>query len=721
MGATGTPRRLSRLAPSRGATREGGERGRLDARPCRRHASARRRPERAQRRHQGSAVRIAARRALARSRPRRAPGEPRRGRSAARRCRALFRRRHGDSRPGPSDGHRDRRPARARAERAREELPAHPVPARERPPLRRDESPRAPEPSRRVRSAPPVARRSSHLGSLTRLGVMGKRVLIVGGVAGGASCAARLRRLDDTAEIVVFDRGPHVSFANCGLPYFVGDVITDERKLLIATRELFRQRFDIAVRTRHEVTAIDRARRTIAVTAVEAGPGREGRYDALGLSPAAAPIRPPMPGIELPGIFAVRTIPDSVGIRTWIARRRPQRALVVGGGFIGLEMAENLVHRGLGVTVLEKLPQVMPPLDPEMAEPVRRHLIDQGVMVRVGDGLVRFEPAGEGIAAITEAGARLVSELVILSIGVRPETGLARQAGLPLGPRGGILVDAQMRTADPAIWAMGDAVEVRDVVTGQEVILPLAGPANRQGRVAAESICGRPREFRGVQATAVVGVMGLTVASTGASEKGLRRAGVSNFQVVYLHPGHHAGYYPGARPIHLKLLFSVPEGRVLGVQAVGLEGVEKRVDVIATMIQMGGTVRDLAEAELCYAPQFGAAKDPVNLAGMIATNHLNGDMPLADWRRLGAGEQLLVDVREPEEFAAGHIPGAVNMPLTGLRERFAELPRDRPLALYCQVGQRGYYAARFLLQHGYQAANLSGGWTTYRALEPTAS
>ena len=550
---------------------------------------------------------------------------------------------------------------------------------------------------------------------------MGKRVLIVGGVAGGASCAARLRRLDETAEIVVFDRGPYVSFANCGLPYFVGDVITDERTLLIATRELFRQRFDIAVRTRHEVTAIDRARRTIAVTDLEAGTDREERYDALVLSPGAAPIRPPMPGIELPGIFAVRTIPDSVGIRTWIAQRRPQRALVVGGGFIGLEMAENLVHRGLGVTVLEKLPQVMPPLDPEMAEPVRRHLIDQGVMVRVGDGLVRFEPAGEGIAAITEAGARLVSDLVILSIGVRPETGLAKQAGLPLGPRGGILVDAQMRTADPAIWAMGDAVEVRGVVTGQEVILPLAGPANRQGRVAAESICGRRREFRGVQATAVVGVMGLTVASTGASEKGLRRAGVTDFQVVYLHPGHHAGYYPGARPIHLKLLFSVPEGRVLGVQAVGLEGVEKRVDVIATMIQMGGTVRDLAEAELCYAPQFGAAKDPVNLAGMIATNHLNGDMPLADWRRLGSDGQLLVDVREPEEFAAGHIPGAVNMPLSGLRERFAELPRDRPLALYCQVGQRGYYAARFLLQHGYQAANLSGGWTTYRALEPMAS
>jgi NADPH-dependent 2,4-dienoyl-CoA reductase/sulfur reductase-like enzyme/rhodanese-related sulfurtransferase len=545
---------------------------------------------------------------------------------------------------------------------------------------------------------------------------MRKRVLIVGGVAGGASCAARLRRLDETAEIVMFDRGPHVSFANCGLPYFVGDVITEERKLLVATSELFRERFDITVRTRHEVTAIDCARRTIAVRDLAAGVEREEPYDALVLSPGAAPIRPSMPGVDLPGIFAVRTIADSVGIRSWIAQRRPRSALVVGGGFIGLEMAENLAHRGLAVTVLEKLPQVMPPLDPEMAEPVHRHLVDQGVTVHLGDGLARFAEEGERIAAITEGGARLTADLVILAIGVRPETGLARDAGLPLGPRGGILVDAQMRTADPAIWAMGDAVEVRDVVTGQEVILPLAGPANRQGRVAAESICGRSREFRGVQATAVVGVFGLTVASTGASEKGLRRAGVTGFEVVYLHPGHHAGYYPGAQPIHLKLLFSVPEGRVLGVQAVGLEGVEKRVDVIAAMIQMGATVRDLAEAELCYAPQFGAAKDPVNLAGMIAANHLDGDMPLAEWRRLGSDGQVAVDVREPDEFAAGHVAGALNLPLSQLRGRYGELPRDRPLAVYCQVGQRGYYAVRFLLQHGYRAANLSGGWTTYQAL-----
>jgi NADPH-dependent 2,4-dienoyl-CoA reductase/sulfur reductase-like enzyme/rhodanese-related sulfurtransferase len=423
-----------------------------------------------------------------------------------------------------------------------------------------------------------------------------------------------------------------------------------------------------------------------------------------------------MPGIDLPGIFAVRTIPDSVRIRSWIDERKPERALVVGGGFIGLEMAENLAHRGLTVTVLEKLPQVMPPLDPEMAEAVRTHLVSRGVEVRLGDGLARFEAAGDRIVAVTESGARIAAGLVILAIGVRPETGLAVAAGLPLGPRGGILVDEQMRTADPNVFAVGDAVEVRDVVTGQEVVLPLAGPANRQGRIAADAICGRPSTFRGVQATAVVGVFGLTVASTGASEKGLRRAGVTAFERVYLHPGHHAGYYPGAKPIHLKLLFHVPDGRVLGAQAVGLEGVEKRIDVIAMAIQMRGTVRDLAEAELCYAPQFGGAKDPVNLAGMVAVNHLDGDMPLAEWTRLGVEDTVVVDVRDPNEFAAGHVPGAVNVPLTELRRRQRELPRDRPLALCCGVGQRAYYAVRFLAQRGYTVANLSGGYETYRAL-----
>ena len=547
---------------------------------------------------------------------------------------------------------------------------------------------------------------------------MGKRVLIVGGVAGGASCAARLRRLDEAAEIVLFDRGPHVSFANCGLPYFVGNVITEERNLLVASSELFRQRFNITVRTRHEVTAIDRARRTIRVRDLDAAGGpseREESYDALLLAPGAAPIRPPLPGIDLPGIFAVRTIPDTRRIRTWIEERRPRRALVVGGGFIGLEMAENLAHRDLQVTILEKLPQVMPPLDAEMAATVQAHLEAAGVTLHLGDGLAGFEAEGAGLVALTENGARLGADLVILSIGVRAETALAIGAGLPLGERGGIVVDAQMRTDDPHIWAVGDAVEVRDVISGQEVIVPLAGPANRQGRIAAESIAGRGRDFRGVQATAVVGVFGLTVATTGASEKGLRRSGVADTATVYLDPGHHAGYYPGAKPIHLKLLFHVPDGRILGAQAVGLEGVEKRIDVIATMIQLGGTVRDLAEAELCYAPQFGGAKDPVNLAGMIAVNHLDGLMPLADWHALGAAAQL-VDVRDPSEFDAGHIPGARNLPLSQLRERFREIDIDHPVTLYCGVGQRAYYATRFLAQHGYRAANLSGGYTTYRAL-----
>lgn len=547
---------------------------------------------------------------------------------------------------------------------------------------------------------------------------MGKRVLIVGGVAGGASIAARLRRLDESAEIVLFERGPYVSFANCGLPYHVGNVIAEESKLLVASRELFRDRFAIDVRVGHEVVRIDRESKRIRVRDLGTGVETDEAYDVLALSPGAAPFRPNAPGLDLPGVFSVRTIPDTRKIRDWLAGGTRREAVVVGGGFIGLEMAENLLARGVKVTILEKLPQVMPPLDAEMAAFVARHLRKHGVELRLGEGFSGITAAGERLVVRTDLDRAIETDLVILAIGVRPETKLAVDAGLRLGARGGIEVDARMCTSDPSIYAVGDAVEVRDVVLGQEVVLPLAGPANRQGRIAAEAIAGRETGFRGVQATAVVGLMGLTAASTGASEKGLKRAGITDYGVVYLHPGHHAAYYPGARPVHLKLIYA-KDGRVLGAQAVGEEGVDKRIDVIATTIQHGGTVHDLAEAELCYAPQFGSAKDPVNLAGMMAANALHGDMPLASWSD-APGHAGLIDVREPNEFAAGHLDGALNLPLSQLRKRLVEVPKDRPLLLYCAAGQRGYFAQRLLLQHGFDAKNLSGGWLTWTAMQEAA-
>lgn len=548
---------------------------------------------------------------------------------------------------------------------------------------------------------------------------MGQRVLIVGGVAGGASTAARLRRLDERSEILLFDRGPFVSFANCGLPYLVGDVIADERKLLLASSSSFRQRFNIEVRTEHEVLSIDRSRAVVRVRELKTGVERDEAWDQLVLAPGAAPVVPDVEGRDLDGVFVVRSIPDSRRIRAFLEERARSEAVVVGGGFIGLEMAENLARRGLEVTLLEKLPQVLPPLDPEMAATVGLHLREKGVELRLDEGLARLTRDGEKLQVHTDAGHVCSADLVILAIGVRPEVGLARDAGLAIGARGGIVVDEQQRTSDPRILAVGDAVEVRDRVSGQELILPLAGPANRQGRVAAETIARGTARFRGVQATAIVGLFDLVVATTGANEKGLHRLGRTDYHAVYLHPGHHASYYPGAEPVHLKLIFDYA-GKILGAQAVGSEGVDKRIDVIATVLKLGGTVHDLAELELCYAPQFGSAKDPANIAGMMAVNVLRGDMPLGDWKTVTDPSHVLVDVREPDEYGAGHLDGAINLPLSVLRERYHELPRDKPIWLYCAVGQRGYFAQRMLMQHGYDARNLSGGFTTWKAFQTAA-
>jgi NADPH-dependent 2,4-dienoyl-CoA reductase/sulfur reductase-like enzyme/rhodanese-related sulfurtransferase len=533
------------------------------------------------------------------------------------------------------------------------------------------------------------------------------KTIIVGGVAGGASCAARLRRLNEHASITVYDRGPFVSFANCGLPYHVGGVIPNEASLLLASPQLFHDRFRIDVRVHHEVVSIQREAKTVTVRNLLIGTEFEDAYDVLVLSPGAAPLKPELPGLDLPGVFTVRTIPDTREIRGWIAKTNAKHAVVAGGGFIGLEMAENLRHLGLEVILVQSGPQVMMPMDKEMVAPLHAHLEQHGVQLRLNTALTGVAQSG-GKLRVNDA---IETDLVILGLGVRPETSLAKAAGLRLGQRGGIAVDAHQRTSDPSILAIGDAVEVRDVITGTNMLLALAGPANRQGRIAADVIAGRNSTFRGVQGTAICGVFDLAVAQTGATEKSLRRAGITEYEKVYLHPKHHVGYYPGAQTLHLKLLFAKQDGHILGMQAVGTTDVARKIDVVSALIQKGGTVFDLEEAELCYAPQFGAAKDALNYAGFIAANHLRGDLPLAHWDALPEGAFLL-DVRDEDEFADSHAAGAVNIPLPQLRDRLTELPRGKTLHVYCGVGQRAYYAVRLLTQHGFDAHDISGGWTT---------
>jgi len=533
------------------------------------------------------------------------------------------------------------------------------------------------------------------------------KVIIVGGVAGGASCAARLRRLDERASITVYDRGPFVSFANCGLPYHVGGVIPNEASLLLASPQLFHDRFRIEVKVHHEVTAIHREAKTVTVKNLLTGESFEDSYDALVLSPGAAPLRPELPGLDLPGVFTVRTIPDTREIRGWIAKTGAKHAVVAGGGFIGLEMAENLRHLGLEVTLVQNGPQVMISMDAEMVAPLHAHLEKHGIQLQLNTPLTGVAQSGSKLLV----NSAIETDLVILGLGVRPETTLAKAAGLTLGKRGGISVDAQMRTSDAAIFAIGDAVEVHDIVTDTDILLALAGPANRQGRIAADVIAGRDSAFRGVQGTAICGLFDMAVAQTGATEKSLKRAGITDYEKVYLHPKHHVGYYPGAQTLHLKLIFAKPDGRILGMQAVGTVDVARKVDVVSALIQKDGTVFDLEEAELCYAPQFGAAKDALNYAGFIAANHLRGDLPLSQWDALPA-DAFLLDVRDDDEFAEGHAKGALNIPLPELRDRLGELPEDKILHVYCGVGQRAYYAVRLLLQHGFDARDISGGWIT---------
>jgi NADPH-dependent 2,4-dienoyl-CoA reductase/sulfur reductase-like enzyme/rhodanese-related sulfurtransferase len=551
------------------------------------------------------------------------------------------------------------------------------------------------------------------------------KVIIIGGVAGGASCAARLRRLDEKAEILIVEKGPYVSYANCGLPYHVGGVIEKESSLLVANEQLFRAQFNIDVRTNCEAIEIQPKDKLVRLKDVKTGEVTTEPYDKLVLAPGAVAIHPPLPGIDLPGIFHVRTVPDARAINEWLEKGNPflagmykysgfqavrpkTRAVVVGGGFIGLETAENLIHRGFEVTLLQNSDHVLTPLDPENSVIVESLLVRNGIKLALNDAAVAFSQDEKGTLEVeTKSGKLYPADLVILAIGVRPDITLAKSAGLEIGERGGIRVDEHMVTSDPDILAVGDAVEVKDWVTGLWTLIALAGPANRQGRIAADVICGRDSKYRGTQGTSIIGLFGGTAAWTGASEEGLIRAGITDYEKIYIYPNSHAGYYPGAKPMVIKLIFRKSDGKLLGAQALGMNNVDKRISAIAAFMQMGATIYDLEEAELCYAPQFGSAKDPVNFAGMVAADVLHGDMPICHWDT--AKDGFILDVRESIELAVECVPDAVNIPLGQLRSRLNELPRDKEIHVICRSGGRAYFATRILLQNGFKAKNVSGG------------
>ena len=546
---------------------------------------------------------------------------------------------------------------------------------------------------------------------------MAKKILIVGGVAGGATAAARLRRLDEKSEIILFERGEHISFANCGLPYYIGDVIKKRQALLVQTVEGMSKKFVLDIRNKTEVIHINRERKVVIARNLLTGEEYEESYDSLILSPGAKAIVPPIEGLQsAKNVFTLRNIPDTDQIKAAVDEQNPQRAVVIGGGFIGLEMAENLAHRGIDVTIVEMANQVMAPLDFEMASIVHKHLKEKGVQLILEDGVKAFSDEGKRVILSSET--ELESDITILSIGVRAENELAISAGLTVGERGGIVVNVYLQTSDENIYAIGDAVQIQDYLFKHPTMVPLAWPANRQGRIVADNIYGKKTAYKGTLGTAIAKVFDLTVATTGHNEKTLKRLEVE-YEAIHIHPVSHARYYPGACPIALQLILNKENGKIYGAQGVGKDGVDKRIDVIATAIKGGLTVHDLQELELSYAPPYSSAKDPVNMAGYVAANVVDGDVRVVHYNQIdqlvneGA---LLVDVRDPYERDKGYIPNSINIPLGELRDRLGELPKNQTIYVSCQVGLRGYLASRILELNGFDVVNVSGGYKTYAAV-----
>ncbi|MFW9987559.1 MAG: FAD-dependent oxidoreductase [Candidatus Odinarchaeota archaeon] len=550
-----------------------------------------------------------------------------------------------------------------------------------------------------------------------------KRVIIIGGVAGGASAAARLRRLREEYEIIMLDRGPYVSFANCGLPYYVGNIIKDRESLELVTPERYLERFNIDVRVNNEVLAIDRKKKQVKIKDLIKLNEYILDYDYLILATGSKPIVPQFEGLNDVPYYTVWTIPDAIKIREYVDQFHIKNAVIVGGGFIGLEMAENLVEKGVKVKIVEMLDQVMPPIDKEIAQFIHQELILNGVCLVLEDPVDSFGRTDQNNSFVkTKSGRVIETDLVILSIGIRPESKLGKDAGLEITEKGYIIVNNKMQTSDSNIYAVGDIVQVKQLQTKQPISIALAAPANKQGRIAADNIAGRDSEYKGVLGASVVKVFDVTIASVGLTEKQLKNLNIE-YNKVYIHPNNHAGYYPGAIPITLKLIFEVPNGKILGAQAVGGPGTEKRIDVISTVIQFNGSVFDLEELELTYAPPYGSAKDPVNMAGFVAANYLREDMPIWHWhdyKHISNNGSVLLDVRTKEEFLARNIGGSINIQIEELRNRLDEIPKDKPIYVYCEVGYRSYLALRILLQSGFKDVyELTGGFKIYEMANAT--